>query len=64
MDNILKNKIKDKLTKFLNRQPSENEVLNAEKDTNIREQIRNDEMEIMKTEIDNLKLEVINLKIK
>lgn len=60
----LKNKIADKLVKFLNREPSDNEILNAEKDANIREQIRNDELEIMKTEIDNLKLEVENLKIK
>lgn len=64
MDNLLKNKIKDKLIKFLNREPSNDEIFNAEKDTNIREQIRNDEMEIIKTEIDNLKLEVENLKIK
>lgn len=64
MDNLLKNKIKDKLTKFLNREPSNDEIFNAEKDANIREQIRNDEVEIMKTEIDNLKLEMIKLKIK
>ena len=48
-------KIKKKLEKLLNRKPKKNEIINAQKDFNITNEILFDEIELLKIEIINLK---------
>ena len=64
IDTILYNKIKEKLKIYLNREPFENEIINAQNDHLIMGHIRDDEQIILKTDNDNLKIEVENLKNK
>ena len=64
MDTILKNKIKDKLSKFLNRQPSDDEIINAQNDIVIMGKIRDDEYDTLKAENTSLKIEIDKLKTK
>lgn len=52
-----KEKIKEKLEKYLNRKPTEDEIINAEKDQNIIN-------EILLDEINNINEEIIKLKKK
>lgn len=52
---IDKNKIKIKLKKYLGREPKKNELINAEKDQNIINEIIIDEINLIKIEIDKLK---------
>ena len=55
MDPILKQSIKDELTAFLNRAPSEDEIINAQTDPNIMGNIRDKRVEIVKKDIKALK---------
>ena len=64
IDTILYNKIKEKLKIYLNREPFENEIINAQNDHLIMGQIRDDKQNELKTENDNLKIEIENLKNK
>jgi len=52
---ISETKIKEKLEKYLSRKPSKNEIINAQKDFNITNEILFDEIELLKIEIINLK---------
>jgi len=62
MDINLKQKITEKLRAYLNREPFENEIVNAQNDHLIMGKIRDDEQQKLKTDNDNLKIEVENLK--
>ena len=62
MNIILRQKIIEKLRAYLNREPLENEVINAQNDHLIMGKIRDDEQQKPKTDNDNLKIEVENLK--
>lgn len=53
---IEKTKIKDKLEKLLNRKPSSDEIINAQKDFNIVNEILYDEIEDIKKDIIKLKI--------
>ena len=48
-------KIKEKLEILLNRKPKKNEIINAQTDFNITNEILFDEIELLKIEIINLK---------
>jgi len=52
---ISETKIKEKLEKLLNRKPKKNEIINAQTDFNITNEILFDEVELLKIEIINLK---------
>jgi len=64
MDTNLKQKITEKLREYLNREPNDNEVINAQNDNLIIGKIRDEEVDKLKTENTNLKIEVENLKNK
>lgn len=59
---ITEQKIKIKLQKFLNREPTENEIKNGEKDYNIIQQIIIDELAEQNKMILELQAEVLKLK--
>ena len=48
MNQELHDKIKEKLTVFLNREPTENEIINSQNDPIILGQVRDDEVKIVK----------------
>jgi len=56
MDSILKQKIIDKLTKFLNRAPHENEIQNGITDATLMNWIAQDDAVIQKADIEALKV--------
>ena len=64
MNTILRHKIIEKLRAYLNREPNDNEVINAQNDNLIIGKIRDEEVDKLKTENTNLKIEVENLKNK
>jgi hypothetical protein len=55
MDIVKKGKIQGKLRKLLNREPTENEVINAQNDQIIINQVLEDDIEELKKEIKLLK---------
>lgn len=59
MDNDTRQKITDELTAFLNRPPSENEIMNAQTDINIMGKVKDKQNE---KEIKKLKDDIIKLK--
>ena len=54
MDTILKNKIKIKLTEYLKRPPTGDEIINAQTDINIMGWIRDDEQKSLSAEVKTL----------
>jgi hypothetical protein len=64
MDPILKEKIRQKLAGYLNREPSEAEIANGQTDVNIRGWIQSDDIKEQKVENEKLKTELIELKSK
>lgn len=56
MDNLLRQKIIAKLTSYLNREPSDNEVINAQTDANIMHWIAQDDTAEQRTLIDAVAL--------
>jgi len=54
MDTILRQKIINKLTSFLNREPTEDEIVNGQSDTNLMGWIRDDDQKILQEKIDSL----------
>ena len=59
---ISETKIKEKLEKLLNRKPKKNEIINAQTDFNITNEILFDDVEILNSEVEVLKKEIIKLK--
>jgi hypothetical protein len=51
MDETLKTKIRNKLRKFLNREPSEDEIINGQTDVNLMTWIQNDDLAEIKSKL-------------
>jgi hypothetical protein len=64
MDEILRQNITDELRKFLNREPSEKEIMNGQNDINIMGKIRDKKQEEMSVKVEKQSLDIINLKNK
>lgn len=62
MDPILKQKITDKLTAFLNREPTENEIINGQTDAHLMQWISQDDALIQIASNESLKAEIAALK--
>lgn len=55
MDPTLRQKIYNKLKKFLNREPTENEIINGQTDSTLMGWIHNDDLNSAQVDITNLK---------
>ncbi len=64
MDPILRQKITDRLTKFLNRVPKEHEIVNGQNDATLMGWIANDDAAAQTTTLDAIKSDVDKLKKK
>lgn len=60
----LRVKVIDKLKKFLNREPHENEIMNAQNDSTLMNWISQDDAIAQKSKIDTLKNDIDKLKNK
>ncbi|MBP9771462.1 MAG: hypothetical protein KBD16_00845 [Candidatus Pacebacteria bacterium] len=61
MDPTLKDKITDKLRAFLNREPTESEVINGQTDSNLMGWIVKEDIEAQKVENKKLKADIVKL---
>lgn len=64
MDPILKNKITNKLRAFLNREPTESEIINGQTDSNLMGWIVQEDVEAQKVENKKLKADIEEIKSK
>ena len=64
MDNETRQNITDELRKFLNREPSEKEIMNGQNDINIMGKIRDKKQTEMSVKVEKQSLDIINLKTK
>lgn len=58
MDPVLKQKIHDKLLGYLNREPSDDEVINGQNDANLMHWIAQDDTAALKVSVDTLSISV------
>lgn len=54
MDPILKQKITDRLRLYLNREPSENEIINGQNDSNLMQWIGHNDVAVLAANVDSL----------
>ena len=64
MDPILRQKITDRLTKFLNRAPKENEIVNGQNDATLMHWIAQDDAAAQTTQANQNKADIAALKAK